>query len=109
MPVGALIVPHVTASPHHTTALLPHLHLFKPPLPPPIPHPLAQLFTLIGLKTNGPLAVSKETVTLAHFLDVADAIVKNVDAIKTLDAQAQVCGVGGEKWPADRTREGKRV
>ena len=50
-----------------------------------------QLFNLIGLKTNGPTAVSKETVTLAHFLDVADAVVKNVDAIKSLDAQAQVC------------------
>jgi hypothetical protein len=49
-----------------------------------------QLFNLIGLKTSGPNAVSKETVTLAHFLDVADAVAKNVEAIKTLDAQAQV-------------------
>ena len=70
------------------------------PHPPPSPLPShLQLFTLIGLKTNGPLAVSKETVTLAHFLDVADAIVKNVDAIKTLDAQAQVWGVGGVITP----------
>ena len=52
--------------------------------------PPLQLFGLIGLKTTGPLAVSKETVTLAHFLDVADALVKNVDAIKSLDAQALV-------------------
>jgi dynein heavy chain 2 len=50
-----------------------------------------QLFNLLGLKTNGPNAVSKETVTLAHFLDVADAVVKNADSIKSLDAQAQVC------------------
>ena len=65
------------------------------PSPPPSSHfltlPHTQLFNLIGLKTNGPTAVSKETVTLAHFLDVADAVVKNVDAIKSLDAQAQVC------------------
>lgn len=48
-----------------------------------------QLFNLIGLKSSGPNAVSKETVTLAHFLDVADAIAKNVEQIKQLDAQAQ--------------------
>ncbi len=35
----------------------------------------SQLFQLIGLKTTGQLAVSKETVTLTHFLDVADAVV----------------------------------
>jgi dynein heavy chain 2 len=48
-----------------------------------------QMFTLIGLKTNGPNAVSKETVTLTHFLNVADAVVANADAIRALDAQAQ--------------------
>ncbi len=48
---------------------------------------------MLGLKTSGPSAISKETVTLAHFLDVADAVVKSQDAIKSLDAQAQVrCG-----------------
>jgi hypothetical protein len=30
---------------------------------------------MIGLKTAGSTAVSRETVTLAHFLDVADALV----------------------------------
>ncbi|KAG1663699.1 hypothetical protein FOA52_013267 [Chlamydomonas sp. UWO 241] len=47
-----------------------------------------QLFKMIGLKTDGPTGLTKETVTLAHFLDVADAIVLNLDAIKKLDAQA---------------------
>ena len=37
--------------------------------------------------------MSKETVTLAHFLDAADLLVKNAEAIKALDSQAQV-GVG---------------
>lgn len=49
-----------------------------------------QMFQLIGLKTTGSMAVSKETVTLAHFLDVADAVVRAADQIKALDAQAQV-------------------
>lgn len=38
--------------------------------------PLSQLFQLIGLRTSGATGVSKETVTLAHFLDVADAVVR---------------------------------
>jgi hypothetical protein len=44
---------------------------------------------MIGLKTDGPTGVTKETVTLAHFLDVADSIVLNLDAIKKLDAQVR--------------------
>lgn len=43
-----------------------------------------------GLKTDGPTGMTKETVTLAHFLDVADSIVLNLDAIKKQDAQARV-------------------
>jgi len=35
-----------------------------------------QLFQVLGLKTTGANAVSRETVTLAHFLDVADSVVR---------------------------------
>lgn len=48
-----------------------------------------QLFNMLGVKTSGPNAVAKETVTLTLFLEKADAIVRNADAIKALDAQAQ--------------------
>lgn len=48
-----------------------------------------QLFGLLGMKTSGPAAVSKETVTLTHFLEKADLVVKHADVIKSLDAQAQ--------------------
>lgn len=48
-----------------------------------------QLFQMLGFKTSGPNAISKETVTLTHFLNVADLLVKQADAIKALDAQAQ--------------------
>nr|BCL66104.1 cytoplasmic dynein 1b heavy chain [Volvox africanus] len=48
-----------------------------------------QLFGMLGMKTTGPAAVSKETVTLTHFLEKADLVVKHADAIKALDAQAQ--------------------
>ncbi|MEW5298927.1 MAG: hypothetical protein WDW36_001997 [Sanguina aurantia] len=48
-----------------------------------------QLFHMLGFKTSGPNAITKENVTLAHFLDKADALVKNAEAIKSLDAQAQ--------------------
>ena len=82
---------------------LPLVQLLKSTLPPPLtphpsplPSPCSSSVTLFGLKINGPLAVSKETVILAHFLDGADAIVKSVDAIGTLDAQAQVCVWGWE-------------
>ena len=54
-----------------------------------------------GGLSNGPLAVSKVTVTLVHFLDVADVIVKGVDAIGTLDVQAHVC-VWGWGWGGGR-------
>ncbi|GFR50179.1 hypothetical protein Agub_g12346, partial [Astrephomene gubernaculifera] len=49
----------------------------------------SQLFGMLGIKTTGPAAVSKETVTLTHFLEKADLVVKHADAIKALDAQAQ--------------------
>nr|ADI46936.1 DHC1bm [Volvox carteri f. nagariensis] len=48
-----------------------------------------QLFGMLGIKTTGPAAVTKETVTLTHFLEKADLVVKHADAIKALDAQAQ--------------------
>nr|BBC28429.1 cytoplasmic dynein 1b heavy chain [Yamagishiella unicocca] len=48
-----------------------------------------QLFGMLGIKTTGPAAVSKESVTLTHFLEKADLVVKHADAIKSLDAQAQ--------------------
>jgi dynein heavy chain 2 len=42
-----------------------------------------QLFSLLGFKAG---SLSKESVTLAHFLDKADAIIANVEKIKALDA-----------------------
>lgn len=33
-----------------------------------------QLFGMLGIKTTGPAAVSKETVTLTHFLEKADVV-----------------------------------
>jgi hypothetical protein len=44
----------------------------------------ASLFSLLGFK---PGSVTKETVTLAHFLDKADALLLAADKIKALDAQ----------------------
>lgn len=43
----------------------------------------AQLFALLGFKTG---SLTKETVTLAHFLDRADTIITNMQQIKALDA-----------------------
>lgn len=43
----------------------------------------AQLFALLGFKAG---VLSKETVTLSHFLDKCDAVMANTDAIKALDA-----------------------
>ncbi|WIA17572.1 hypothetical protein OEZ85_014399 [Tetradesmus obliquus] len=45
-----------------------------------------QLFSLLGFKQG---SLAKDTVTLAHFLDKADAIIANVEKIKALDAMAQ--------------------
>lgn len=45
------------------------------PAPLPYPTPCSQMFQLLGLKTTGPNAVTKETVTLTHFLDMADSVV----------------------------------
>jgi dynein heavy chain 2 len=51
----------------------------------------AQLFSLLGFK---PGVLSKETVTLSHFLDKCDAVVLNAEAIRALDATVRlpVCG-----------------
>lgn len=43
----------------------------------------AQLFSLLGFKSG---TLTKETVTLAHFLDKADAIIAHMQQIKELDA-----------------------
>ncbi len=43
----------------------------------------AQLFSMLGFR---PGMLTKETVTLAHFLDKADAIAANAEAIRALDA-----------------------
>lgn len=48
----------------------------------------AQLFALLGFK---PGVVSKETVTLSHFLDKCEGIVVNAEAIKALDAAVSTC------------------
>lgn len=49
----------------------------------------AQLFTFLKLQTKGPGAVSIENLTLAHFLDKAEALAGSAAAIKALDSQAQ--------------------
>ena len=46
----------------------------------------ASLFNMLGFK---PGSVTKETVTLAHFLDKADALLLAADKIKALDAQVR--------------------
>lgn len=42
-----------------------------------------QLFALLGFESG---SLSKETVTLSHFLNKADAIISSVEKIKALDA-----------------------
>jgi dynein heavy chain 2 len=42
----------------------------------------AQLFGMLGFKAG---SVTKENVTLAHFLDKADAVIANAQQIKELD------------------------
>lgn len=51
-----------------------------------------QLFSLIGIK---PGSLTKEVVTLAHFLDRADAVAAAADRIRELDAQV---GAGAREW-----------
>jgi dynein heavy chain 2 len=46
-----------------------------------------QLFSLLGFKAG---SLSKESVTLAHFLDKADTIIANVEKIKALDAMVRL-------------------
>eukprot|EP00959_Pyramimonas_sp_CCMP1952_P036974 773800-Pyramimonas_sp.AAC.2 len=48
-----------------------------------------QLFALLKMPTKGPSAVSVESLTVDHFLDAADALAANGDAVKHLHAQAQ--------------------
>jgi dynein heavy chain 2 len=43
----------------------------------------AQLFALLGFKSG---VLSKESVTLSHFLDKCDTVVANAEAIKSMDA-----------------------
>jgi dynein heavy chain 2 len=49
----------------------------------------AQLFKLLGMPTKGNNAVTKENLTVDHFLDKADMLVKHGEEIKHLHAQAQ--------------------
>ena len=49
----------------------------------------AQLFSLLRFPTKGPEAVSRENLTLQHFLDKADLLVEKSEELKTLHAQAQ--------------------
>lgn len=48
----------------------------------------AQLFGLLGFKAG---LLSKESVTLSHFLDKCEAVVANAEAIKALDATVSFC------------------
>jgi hypothetical protein len=52
----------------------------------------AALFALLGLRVSGPGAVSKESLTLAHLLDRADALVAVAERIRALDAQVGAQG-----------------
>ena len=49
----------------------------------------AQLFSLLRFPTKGPEAVTRENLTLQHFLDRADLLIEKTDELKTLHAQAQ--------------------
>ena len=49
----------------------------------------AQLFSLLRFPTKGPEAVTRENLTLQHFLDRADLLIEKMDELKTLHAQAQ--------------------
>jgi dynein heavy chain 2 len=49
----------------------------------------AQLFSLLQFPTKGPEAVTRENLTLQHFLDKADLLIDKMDDLKTLHSQAQ--------------------
>jgi hypothetical protein len=51
----------------------------------------AQLFALLGFK---PGSLTRETVTLAHFLDKAAELAAAAEAIRALDAQVRGAGGG---------------
>lgn len=51
----------------------------------------AQLFALLAFK---PGVLSKESVTLSHFLDKCGAVVANAEAIRSLDATVRCCVSG---------------
>lgn len=53
----------------------------------------AQLFSLLGFKAG---SVTKENVTLAHFLDRADAVIAHAQQIKELDDMVSMCSGGRE-------------
>ena len=49
----------------------------------------AQLFSILRFPTKGPEAVTRENLTLQHFLDKADLLIEKADELKTLHSQAQ--------------------
>ena len=49
----------------------------------------SQLFSLLQFPTKGPEAVTRENLTLQHFLDKADLLIDKMDDLKTLHHQAQ--------------------
>lgn len=59
----------------------------------------AELFRLLGLRLSGAGSVSKESVTLAHFLDKADVLLANVEQIRALDAQVGSVRFRGRRGP----------
>ena len=50
---------------------------------------LGATFPLLRFPTKGPEAVTRENLTLEHFLDRADLLIEKMDDLKTLHAQAQ--------------------
>ena len=49
----------------------------------------AQLFSMLRFPTKGPEAVTRENLTLQHFLDRADLLIEKLDQLKKLHSQAQ--------------------
>ncbi len=51
--------------------------------------PVTQVFAMLGMPMKGPDAVTRDNLTLRHFLDKADALIAKMEEIKKLDAQAR--------------------
>ena len=49
----------------------------------------AQLFSMLRFPTKGPEAVTRENLTLQHFLDRAELLIEKLDDLKKLHSQAQ--------------------